>query len=191
MFDILNKEPIEIWTDGSSSNNKTRCAGWASILKYKNHVREHWGGFEPDTTNQQTEVYSVLYGLKEIKTTDIPIKVHSDSAYLINCMKEDWVNKKWKMNGWINSQGQPVSNKQLWIELKDVASRQLYIEWIKVKGHIDIPLNERADDLAVKGRHDIEVKLGLRDSKLENECTCKICKKTTTKNQGIFKCWDI
>lgn len=191
MFDILNKEPIIIFTDGSSSNNKTRCAGWASILKYKKHYREHWGGFEPDTTNQQTEVYSVLYGLQQIQTTDIPIKVHSDSAYLINCMKENWIDKKWKMNGWLNSEGNPVANKELWLELKSVADKQFYIEWIKIKGHADIPLNERADKLSVKGRHDIEVRLGLRESKVDNNCTCKTCKKTEVNSIGIFSKWNI
>lgn len=190
MFDILNKEPIIMYTDGSSSNNKTRCAGWATILKYKNHAREYWGGFEPDTTNQMTEVYSVLYGLSQIKTIDIPIKIHSDSAYLINCMNQDWVNK-WKMNGWINSKGENVANKQLWLELRDVANRQLYIDWIKVKGHDNIELNERADKLSVKGRHDIEVKLGFRESKLFDQCTCKICKKTTTEKEGVFDKWNI
>lgn len=190
MFDIFKKEPIEIWSDGSSSNIKTKCTGFATILKYKNHIKEFWGGFEPPTTNQQVEVYSALNGLNHIKTIDIPIKIYSDSAYLINCMKDDWINKKWKLNGWINNQNEPVANQQLWQTLNSVAKKQLYIDWIKVKGHNDIELNERANNLAIKGRHDLEVKLGLRESKLYNQCTCKSCKNTITSNLGIFGKWE-
>lgn len=186
MFDILKKEPIEIWTDGSSSNNKTRCAGYGTILKYKDHYKEFWGGFEPDTTNQQTEVYSCLVGLQQIKTNDIPIKIHSDSAYLINCMTQDWINKKWRMNGWTNSTGESVANQELWEELDRLVKKQTYIEWLKVKGHQGIPLNERADDISVRGRHDIEVQLGLRESKKENQCDCKICKKIEIASSGVF-----
>jgi ribonuclease HI len=191
VLDILNKEPIEIWSDGSSSNNKTRCTGFATILKYKNHYREYWGGFEPDTTNQQVEIYSALHGLLEINTTNIPIHIYSDSAYLINGMNDDWVNTIWRMNGWVNSKKKPVSNQSLWELIDEVAKKQLHIEWRKVKGHVGVELNERADKLAVKGRHDIEVKLGLRDSKEAEYCTCKDCKKVETEKQGIFRKWEI
>lgn len=191
MFESLNKEPIIVYTDGSSSNNKTRCTGWATIMKYKGHYREHWGGFEPDTTNQQTEVYSALYALQQINTTDIPVHIHSDSAYLINCMLQDWINKKWRMNGWINSKGKDVSNRSLFELLDSVAKKQLNIHWIKVKGHSGIEFNERADVLSVKGRHDTEVKLGLRDSESSEECLCKDCKKVNPISNGIFSEWTI
>lgn len=191
MIDIMEKPHVEIWTDGSSSNNKTRCTGWACILKYKDHYREYWGGFEPDTTNQQVEVYSALFALQKINTTNIPIHLHSDSAYLINCMNEDWINEKWRVNGWKNSTKKKVSNRELWEELDEVAQNQKYLFWCKVKGHDGIDLNERADDLAVKGRHDIEVRLGLRESKEEDKCTCKDCRKVEVENEGIFSKWII
>lgn len=191
MFDILKKEPIEIWSDGSSSNNKTRFTGFSTILKYKNHYREYWGGFIADTTNQQVEIYSALHGLLEINTTNIPIHVYSDSAYLINGMNDDWVNKIWRMNGWLNSKKKPVSNQSLWELMDSVAKKQMHIEWRKVKGHVGVELNERADKLAVKGRHDLEVMHGLRESKSDTVCTCKDCKKVEVKTEGIFGEWTI
>ena len=101
-------------------------------------------------------------------------------------MNQDWVNNLWAMNGWRNSQGKPVSNKSLWELIDEVAKSHTYIEFRKVKGHVGIELNERADKLCVKGRHDIEVKLGLRDSKEKDFCTCKDCKKVTVDSDGIF-----
>lgn len=191
MIDELGREICEIWTDGSSSNNKTRCTGWACIMKYKDRIVEYWGGFEPDTTNQQVEVYSALFALQQLKTKNIPVHVHSDSAYLINCMNDDWINKKWRNNNWKTASKKKVSNIPLWELLDEVASEQMNLCWVKVKGHSDIDLNERADDLAVRGRHDIEVKLGLRESKEGNKCTCKDCRKVETENEGIFSQWII
>lgn len=176
MFDVLDKEPIIMYTDGSSSNNKTRCAGYGTVYKYKDHYREIYGGFEPDTTNQYSELYSVIAGLEKIKTTDIPIHVHSDSAYVIRCMNENWIENKWMMNGWVNSKNEPVSNKELWERLYKLVKNQTYIKWVKVKGHQGIILNERADDLSVLGRHEVEVKLGLRNEATGKDCMCKQCK---------------
>lgn len=62
------------------------------------------------------------------------VKLHSDSAYPINCMNQKWYGK-WRTNGWRNSKKKPVENKGLWKELLEI-SKPHEIRWIKVR---DIP----------------------------------------------------
>jgi ribonuclease HI len=45
--------------------------------------------------------------------------------------------------------GEPVTNKEIWVQLDDAASDHEQVRWHWVKGHIDHGLNERADLLAV------------------------------------------
>lgn len=156
-----NEECIEIWADGSSSNNKTRCGGWGYVLMYKEHKKEGCGGLE-DSTNQQMEIQAVSEALKQIKKGNkIPIKVYSDSAYVINCFNDEWY-KGWIKNGWKNSKKKPVANKEFWEELIALVQKQENISFNHVKGHSGVMHNEYVDDLAVRGRHELEIKLGLR-----------------------------
>jgi ribonuclease HI len=66
----------------------------------------------------------------------------------------DWVHK-WKRNGFITSNGQPVKNADLWRDLDaarcaaEDAGIAVIFEW--VKGHDGNHGNEQADKLAVAG----------------------------------------
>jgi ribonuclease HI len=148
------KEPIIIYADGSADNNKTRCGGYGAVLIYKEKRKEIYGG-EKDTTNNRMEIVSVIKALEEIKSTNIPIKIHSDSAYVVNCFQQKWYSK-WEYNGWTNSKKQPVENQDLWEILIKLVRKQKYLEFVKVKGHSNVELNEVADKLAGKGRKEIE-----------------------------------
>lgn len=152
---------VEIYTDGSSSNNKTLCGGWSAILIYKDKEKQIYGGEPPEETNQTMEMLAVIKGLEELRTTKIPVRIYSDSAYIVNCFKDKWY-VGWKKNGWVNSQKKAVANRSLWERMIQLYERQNDIDFCKVKGHSNIEYNELADKLAVKGRHEIEVKLGLR-----------------------------
>ena len=141
---------IIIFVDGACANNqcKENIGGWGAVIQNQSRVREIYGG-EINTTNQRMELKACIEALNAINNSKIPIELYSDSAYLINCMNDKWY-KKWLNNGWKNSKKQPVENKDLWEEILDLI--KIYdINFIKVKGHIGIELNERADDLAQKG----------------------------------------
>ncbi len=73
--------------------------------------------------------------------------IHTDSAYLARAFTEGWVTR-WQRNGWKNSKKKPVENKDLWELLVELDQRHR-VEWIKVKGHADDPMNNRVDELAV------------------------------------------
>jgi ribonuclease HI len=70
----------------------------------------------------------------------------------VNAFIQGWI-AKWQRNGWRTSSKKPVENRDLWEALIAEASRH-QVEWIKVKGHADNPLNNRVDELAVAAMND-------------------------------------
>ena len=93
------------------------------------------------------ELTGVLEGLRALPPGRTAA-VYSDSAYVINCFRDRWY-VRWRANGWKNSQKKPVENRDLWEALlAEAESRD--VTWHKVPGHSGVPLNERADRLAVE-----------------------------------------
>jgi ribonuclease HI len=153
-------QEIAIYTDGACSGNGHANArgGWAAIVKADGSPHRELFGGERDATNQRMEIRAVIEGLKSL---DGPcsVTVYSDSAYVINCMNEDWY-RKWQGNGWTNSKKQPVANRELWEELLAVVEGSGHsFAWVKVGGHANEKrdhisteheiLNQRCDELAV------------------------------------------
>lgn len=137
-----NKQVV-VYTDGACSGNPGP-GGWGAILQYNGHKKEISGG-ERKTTNQRMEIMAVAQALKALKEP-CDVVVHSDSAYVINCFKQKWyVN--WRKNGWKNSKGEPVQNRDLWEDLLAEVERHS-VAFEKVKGHAGVELNERCDELA-------------------------------------------
>ncbi|AUS07993.1 ribonuclease HI [Laceyella sacchari] len=136
------KEVI-IYTDGACSHNPGP-GGWAAVLLYGQHRREISGG-ERETTNNRMELMAVIESLKLLKEP-CRVKLHSDSAYIVNCFQQKWY-VKWIKNGWMTAGKKPVENKDLWQELLALCEEH-EVEFIKVKGHSDVELNNRCDELA-------------------------------------------
>ncbi|MDP3386498.1 MAG: ribonuclease HI [Eubacteriales bacterium] len=147
----MDKDKIIIYTDGACSNNQSsdNIGGYGAILTYKDHTKEIFGG-RTNTTNNIMELTAMIEALKLVKNRMIETEVHSDSAYIVNCINLKWY-EKWKTNNWKNSKKDPVKNKELWEELIDLIESFNDIKIIKVKGHSGIDLNEKADELANKG----------------------------------------
>jgi ribonuclease HI len=134
---------VAIFTDGACSGNPGP-GGWAAILQ-AGEVEKELSGAAALTTNQRMELQAAIEGLKALKYP-CRVELSSDSAYLINAFNQKWLNK-WQRNGWVNSQGKPVENQDLWQELLQLAGLH-QVTWIKVKGHRDHELNNRCDQLA-------------------------------------------
>ncbi|MCK5004753.1 MAG: ribonuclease HI, partial [Candidatus Aminicenantes bacterium] len=102
---------VEIYTDGACSGNqfKDNLGGWGAVLFYGDKKKEIFGG-ERNTTNNRMEMKACIMGLREMKSTDIQIKLYSDSAYIVNCINKKWY-MKWEKNGWKTSKKEPVENK--------------------------------------------------------------------------------
>ena len=134
---------VSVYTDGACSGNPGK-GGWGVILIYGNNEKELSGG-EDMTTNNRMEVYAAIAGLSALKER-CDVTLYSDSAYLVNAVREGWLNA-WKKNGYVNAANKPVKNRDLWEKLDELLLRHK-VEFVKVKGHADNEYNNRCDALA-------------------------------------------
>lgn len=140
----MNKTVI-LYTDGACSGNPGP-GGWGALLIWNGKERELSGG-AAQTTNNRMEMRAVIEGLKAL-TEPCKVKIHSDSALIINAFNQHWV-KNWVKRGWRKSNKKPVENRDLWEEMLE-AMKPHHVEWIKVKGHSTDELNNRVDRIAVE-----------------------------------------
>jgi len=135
---------ILIYTDGACSGNPGP-GGWGAVLFYGEHSRELSGG-AGETTNQRMELTAVIEALKALKVCEWSVIVFTDSAYIVNAFKQNWINN-WQRNGWKNSKKEAVANQDLWQELLALMNKNR-VKFEKVKGHAGDRWNERCDELA-------------------------------------------
>jgi ribonuclease HI len=135
-------EVTVVYTDGACSGNPGP-GGWAWAVP---HGR--WAsGAEARSTNQRMEVMAVLDALRSLEG---PVRVVSDSTYVVNCFRDRWW-QGWLRRGWTNSQRKPVANRDLWEPLIDLyrgRASEIDFEW--VKGHSGDRWNDVVDRLAVE-----------------------------------------
>lgn len=141
---------LEIYTDGScKSLAKIRFGGWSFIALRGGEFLYRVSGSEQDTTNQRMELQAICNALEYASKNRRPnekVYIYSDSAYAINCFQKQWY-ETWIANGWINSQGQPVANVDLWQKIIPYFDNFWYY-FGKVKGHSDNYWNNECDRLA-------------------------------------------
>ncbi|HNX24710.1 MAG TPA: ribonuclease HI [Spirochaetota bacterium] len=143
---------VTIYTDGGSSGNPGP-GGFGIVQIYGNERKEISGGFRL-TTNNRMELMGVIVALKNLEHKNLPIKICTDSSYVVNGITKGWA-KSWRKNNWIKSDKTSAKNPDLWGELLDLIE-PLKVTFIWVKGHAGNSLNERCDELAVsaaKGRN--------------------------------------
>ncbi|MFA5068167.1 MAG: ribonuclease H, partial [Candidatus Izemoplasmatales bacterium] len=118
----MNKEKhktnFKIYTDGSCRSNPG-CGGYAyTIYDEMGGVWVKSSGCQIDTTNNRMELTAAIEALNAIdkfypeKKTE-SVTIYSDSAYLVNCFNEKWI-EKWMANGWKTYDKKDVINKDLW-----------------------------------------------------------------------------
>ena len=139
------KEVI-IYTDGACRGNgkETSIGAFGIVLIYNNKRREVKQAFL-NTTNNIMELTAVIQALSMLKEPCY-VKIHSDSAYVINAINRKWITN-WVKNGWKTANKEPVKNRELWEELLRLIEFHK-IDFIKVRGHSHDELNNRCDELA-------------------------------------------
>ena len=88
-----------------------------------------------------------IVALRELKHRDKPVRLYTDSGYVVNGINKGWA-RSWRKRGWRKADNQPAVNPDLWGELLNLTA-DLDITFVWVKGHAGNPMNERCDELAV------------------------------------------
>lgn len=132
---------ITIYTDGSSRGNPGP-GGYGVVMKFREHRKEISQGYRK-TTNNRMELLAIIVGLESIKVENAPVKIFSDSKYVIDSVEKGWL---W---GWVKKDFKGKKNKDLWLRfIKIYNKHRVSFQW--VKGHAGIEENERCDQLAVE-----------------------------------------
>ncbi len=145
MSKLKLSDRIVIFTDGSCNSNPGGDGGWSVLIIQDKDHSITINGYEPSTTNQRMELMAVNSALSYFLIKK-KITLYTDSSYVANCFKQQWY-RMWEKNGWKNSKGEDVANKDLWlifirlIKLHDVDIRH-------VKGHSTNPFNNSCDIMA-------------------------------------------
>jgi ribonuclease HI len=145
-------ERNKIYTDGSCINN---IGGYGYVYvggKEQNNQDQSFYGKVPGyCTNQVAELYAIYEALKNFQpcVKDTKIDLYTDSKYSIGCLTEWYSN--WQNNGWRNSKGEDVANKELISNILNLL-KDKDVKFFHVYGHKGDFYNEQCDKLANMGR---------------------------------------
>jgi ribonuclease HI len=139
---------IIIHTDGGGGHvSKDFIGAWAFVARvpWTSTPIERFG-VEWDTTNNKMEMMAVIKALEHFRT-GIPMTIISDSQYVIFGATQ-W-RFAWVKNGWVNGEGKPVKNRDLWERMIPLLIRHR-LTFQHVKGHTGNVDNERCDKLCTE-----------------------------------------
>ena len=131
---------ITLYTDGAARGNPGP-GGYGAVLLSGKHRKELSEGFKL-TTNNRMELLAVIIGLEALKQNDSEVTVYTDSKYVADAVEKGWVF------GWERKKFKKKKNPDLWIRFLKIY-RKHKVKFIWIKGHANIPENERCDELAV------------------------------------------
>jgi ribonuclease HI len=121
------------WTDGACDPNPDGDGGYGVVFERDGKTIAELSGGEGNTTNNRMEMLAVI---EAIRATSGDVLIRTDSQLVLLCATGRWKRK---------------ANLDLWTIYDGVsAGRNVLFEWWR--GHIGTKGNERADELAEKGR---------------------------------------
>jgi ribonuclease HI len=142
-----------VYTDGSCLNNGKKNSIGAIGIYFSEDDPDNLGQIIDNegnkVTNQTMELLACVQALKIIKDkieNGLKVKiiyVYTDSTYLINCMTK-WYSS-WEKNGWKNSKGKDVENKDL-IQLLYGLKSDFIVIFKHVRSHQDPPTNPKSEE---------------------------------------------
>ncbi|HAS36888.1 MAG TPA: ribonuclease HI [Flavobacteriales bacterium] len=141
---------VVVYTDGSAKGNPGP-GGYGVVMMYGKHRLELAEGFRK-TTNNRMELLAVIVALERLKKEGTPVIVYSDSKYVVDSVDKGWVFS-WEKKGFAKKK-----NVDLWQRFLRIYRKQkVRFQW--VKGHANVPENERCDELAVGAAESSNLKI--------------------------------
>ena len=135
---------LEIYTDGSCID---KIGGYGYLYIKENNIKTFQGKVPGIGTNQKAELYAIYKALENLDGETIFL--YTDSMYSIGCFTK-WY-PSWIKNGWKNSKGEPVANREIIEKTLKILERN-QVSFFHVYGHTGNTYNEMADVLANQGR---------------------------------------
>lgn len=135
---MSTRGPVTIFCDGSAWEGVGAVGvvliGPRSVLRIAALVTSDRAGREPlpGVTNQQAELFAATIALARL-SRPTRVRLYSDSAYLINCFRQDWISN-WRRKNWRKSGGGEVAHRLYWETLEGLAALH-EVEWIHMRGH--------------------------------------------------------
>lgn len=148
---------LTIAIDGACRRNgKPDCTASGGVFYY-NGVTGHSGilsAYEYNSTNQRGELLALLKAIDfALQCDEADVAIVTDSEYIFNAMTKQWYNG-WHFKGWVTAAGEPVKNKDIWLEVKMLMDKcdkcDIELHFYHIKGHC-IPFGRvTADNLLVR-----------------------------------------
>lgn len=137
---VLIRNTTYVFTDGGARGNTIDLQDGAwGVLVSRNGEIEEANGLVVDATNNMAEIEAAIQGLSRLKEEDSSVALITDSAYVCNCINDKWYIG-WEQNGWRNSKGKPVENKEFWEKLLLIYRQRLSegrnISFFHINSHI-------------------------------------------------------
>ena len=139
--DTIRDDTVYVYTDGASAGNPGP-SGIGVVLRFGKHEKEI-SRYIGDTTNNVAELEAIRSGLMAVKNTNLPVRLFTDSRYAYGVLTQGWKAKK--------NQNIIESIKKILLKFND-------LKFIKVRGHVGIEGNERADFLATSAIKNAKIK---------------------------------
>ena len=140
---------IVIYTDGAARGNPGP-GGYGAVLLSGQHRKELSEGFRL-TTNNRMELLAVIVALETLKFEGSEVTIYTYSKYVCDAVEKGWLNN-WVKKGFKNKK-----NPDLWKRFIATYNKHK-VKFIWVKGHANIPENERCDQLAVAASKEPDLK---------------------------------
>jgi ribonuclease HI len=139
--ETIRDDAVLVYTDGASAGNPGP-SGIGVVLRFGKHEKEI-SRYIGDTTNNVAELEAIRSGLMAVKNTNLPVRVFTDSRYAYGVLTQGWKAKK---------------NQNIIESIKKILSKFNDLKFIKVRGHVGIEGNERADFLATSAIENAKTK---------------------------------
>lgn len=95
--------------------------------------------YELKSTNQRGELLALLAALDHIWSAKQDALIVTDSEYLFNAMQKEWY-RGWFARDWKTATGEPVKNKDIWQNIRQVylkcVETNLEVTFHHIKGHV-------------------------------------------------------
>lgn len=136
----MSKTKVVIYTDGAAKGNPGP-GGYGVVLQSGSNKKELAEGFKL-TTNNRMELLAAIVALEALKFP-CEVTLYSDSKYVVDAIEKKWVF------GWLKKDFKGKKNPDLWRRFLRIYPKH-EVSFVWVKGHANIPGNERCDQLAVE-----------------------------------------